>query len=110
MRAVDANTVENLLDILEELIEVDRSSQGNMTKVSLALQIGVFAGGAHFARVDDAESRIKDTAGDGVIALVGFVGDNLDDATAKNFIRRDDTELNTGDEVGHSSYYTVTNM
>jgi hypothetical protein len=46
--------------------------------MALALKVGVFAGGADLAALNDTEPGIKDTAGDGDVSLMSLVGDDLD--------------------------------
>ena len=46
--------------------------------MALALEIRVLAGGADLAALNDTEPGIKDTTGDGVVALMSLVGDDLD--------------------------------
>ena len=92
-RAVQANRVQHLDRELEELVEVYGARKGDVTKVTLALEVCVLAGGADLAGLDDAETGVKDAAGDGVAPLVGLVGDDLDDRTPQDFLGRRDAKL-----------------
>jgi len=53
-----------------------------MSKMTLALQIGVFAGGAYLPGVDNTKAGIKDTTGHGIIALICFIGHDFHDRSA----------------------------
>ena len=57
-----------------------------MPNVTLTLEVGVLAGGANLAALDDAEAGVKDAARDGVTALVGLVSDHLDDRAPQDLL------------------------
>ena len=92
-RAVQADCVEDLDRKLEELVEVDGAREGDVTKVTLALEVGVLAGRADLAALDDAEAGVKDAAGDGVTPLVRLVRNDLDDRSPQNLFGRRYAEL-----------------
>jgi hypothetical protein len=91
---VDANTVEGLDGEIKELVEVDGSGKSNVSEMSLALKIRVFAGRADLTALDNTEPGIKDTAGNRVICLMGLVGNNFDDGSPEDLFRRSDPKLN----------------
>ena len=57
----------------------------------------MLAGRADAATLDDSEPRVKDTARNGVVALVRLVGDDLHDRATQNLLGGRDAELNTHD-------------
>ena len=62
--------------------------------MSLALEVGVFAGGTDLAALDNTEPGIKDTSRNGVICLMGLVGDDFDNGSPEDLFRRSDSKLN----------------
>ena len=91
---VDANTVEGLDSEIKELVEVDGSGKSNVSEMSLALEVGMFAGRADLAALDHTEPGIKDTARNRVICLMGLVGNDFDDGSPEDLFRRSDPKLN----------------
>ena len=61
--------------------------------MTLALEVGVLAGGTNLAALDDAEAGVKDAAGDGVTALVGLVSDHLHDRAPQDLLGRRNAKL-----------------
>ena len=64
-----------------------------MPKVTLALEVGVLAGGADLAGLDHTETGIEDTAGNGVAALMGLVGYDFHDRAPQNLLGRRNAKL-----------------
>ena len=95
--AVNAYAVQDLDGVVQELVEVDRAGQGNMSEVSLALQVRVLAGRANLPALDHAQTSIKDTARNRVVSLMGLVGCDLYHRTAEDFLGGGNTELDTHD-------------
>ena len=62
--------------------------------MSLALEVGVFAGGTDLAALDNTEPGIKDTARNRVICLMGLVGNNFDDGSPEDLLGGSDPKLN----------------
>lgn len=96
-RAVHTDGVEGLDGKVEKLVEVDGPSESDVAKVALALEIGVLAGGADAAALDDAEPCVKHAARDGVAALLGLVGDDFDDRPPEDLLWGSDAELDAYD-------------
>ena len=96
-RAAQADGVEGLDGKVEKLVEVDGPSESNVAKVTLALEVGVLAGGADATALDDAEPGVKHAAGDGVAALLGLVGDDFDDRPPEDLLGGSDAELDAYD-------------
>lgn len=107
VRAVQADDVAQLLDPVEELVEIHRPSKCDVTEVSGAELVGVFAGGTDLAVLNDSEAGIKDAIRHRLSRLIGFVGGNLHDAPLENVVGVCDAELNSGDCVAHFTSYTV---
>ena len=68
-----------------------------MAKVTLALEVGVLAGGAYSTALDHAEPGVKYAARNGVVSLVGLVGDNLDHRATQDLLGGRDAELYADD-------------
>ena len=66
-----------------------------MPEVTLALEVGVLAGGTDLAGLDDAETGVKHATGDWVTTLVGLVGNDFDDGAPQDFFGRRDAELHS---------------
>jgi hypothetical protein len=69
-----------------------------------AVLVGLLAGRADLAILDDTEFGVKDTIRDCLTALVGLVCRNLDHTALDNVVGGRDTELNTYDRVAHVAY------
>jgi len=78
-----------------------------MTKVTRTELIGVFAGWADLAILNDTETRIKDTVRDRLARLIGLISCNLHDTPLQNVVGVCDAELNSSDSVAHFTSYTV---
>lgn len=107
MRAVEADDVAQLLNPVEELVEVHRPSQRNVSEVTWAELIRVLAGGADLAVLNDAEASIEDAIRHGLLRLIGLVGGNLHDAPLENVVGVCNAKLNSSDDVAHFTSYTV---
>ena len=92
--AVDTDAVEGLDGEVKELVEVDWTGKSDVAEMALALEVGVFAGGADLAALDNTEPGIKDSAGDWIIGLMSLVGDNFHHRPPEDFFRRSDPKLN----------------
>jgi hypothetical protein len=108
--AVHAYTVKYFLEVGKELVEVDRTSEGDVTEVTLAFQVGMFAGGADFTGVYDTKTGIEYTTGYRIVSLIGFVCDDVNNASAKDFFRASDAKLNPNNNFRHCSYYKTTSV
>ena len=64
-----------------------------MSEVTLALEVGVLAGGADLTGLDDAETGIKDAAGNRVAALMGLVGYDFHDRAPQDLFGRRNAKL-----------------
>ena len=91
--AAQTDRVESLDRKVEELVEVDGAGECDVPKVALALEIGVLAGRADAAALDDAEPCVKDSARNRVVALMRLVGDDLHDRATQNLLGGRDAEL-----------------
>ena len=76
---------------------IDRTSQTIVSKVTGAVMIGLTTGAAYFPIVEDAHTRIKETADLGLIAFIWIVRGDLHHRTAFNLLRREDAELHAHD-------------
>ena len=65
-----------------------------MSEMSLALKIGVLAGGTDLAALDDTEPCIKDAARNWIVGLMSLVGDDLHHRPPKDLLGRSDPKLN----------------
>jgi hypothetical protein len=61
LAAVVAHSLENLLDLLQKTMMIDRHSQFDDTKMTWALDLVFFAGGAFEVSIDSAEMRVVGT-------------------------------------------------
>lgn len=106
-RAVEADDVAQLLNPVEELVEIHGPSQRNVPEVTWAELVGVLAGGADLAVLNDAEAGIEDAIRHRLLRLVGLVGGNLHDAPLENVVGVCNAKLNSSDDVAHFTSYTV---
>ena len=74
-----------------------------MSKVPRTVLVGLFAGRAHLAVLNDSEARIKHAIRRRIPAEVGFVGGDLHDAALDDVIGVSDAKLNAYDCVTHCS-------
>ena len=65
-----------------------------MAEMSLALEIGMLAGGTDLAALNNAEAGIKDSAGNWIVSLMSLVGNDFNDRTTKDLLGRSDPKLN----------------
>lgn len=72
-----------------------------MSKVSRAVLVRLFAGGAHLAILNDAETGIEYTIGNGLVALIGLVSSDLDDGALANIFGIRNPKLDSNDSVTH---------
>jgi len=86
---------------IKELVEIDGTSKRDMPEVTRTILVGLLAGGTLLSVLDDTETGIKDTVGDGLTALVGLVCSNLHHRALENIIRVGESELNANDSVTH---------
>ena len=107
LRAVQADGVRQLLDPVEELVEVDRASERDVTEVSGTILIRVLAGRTDLAVLDDTEPRIKHAICNRLTRLICFVSCNLHDTPFENVVGVCDAKLNASDCVAHFTSYTV---
>ena len=99
--AVETDHVGELLNRIEELVEVHGTSQRDVSKVSRAELVRLFAGGAHLAILNDAETGIEYTIGNGLVALIGLVSSDLDDGALANIFGIRNPKLDSNDSVTH---------
>lgn len=104
-RAVHTDIAQDLLNVVEVLVEVDRTCQRDVSKVTLTLLVGVLAGRTDLARLDDTEACIEDAAGDWIGSLVGLVRRDFDNRTPQDLLRRRDPKLDTNHCIGHFLLY-----
>ena len=99
--AVQADEVCELLCRVEELIEVDRTCELNVTEVSGTRLVRLPTRRTHLAILDDTEPSIEDAVCDWLCALVGLVCRNFHDTTLPNVLGIGDAELNSNDRIAH---------
>jgi len=75
-----------------------------VAKVTRAELVGLLAGRTDLAVFDDAETSIEDAICDGLIVLVGLVGENFNDGALDEVLRIRDSELNSDDSITHVEY------
>ena len=99
--AVEADDVCESSDRIKELVEIDRTRESDVTEVTRAVLVGLLAGRALLSILNNAEAGVKDTVGDGLTALVGLVGGDLNNRTLEDVVRVGESELNANDSVTH---------
>lgn len=99
--AVQTDLVGEFVNHVEELDEVDRASHANVSEMPRALQIRVAARRADLSILGGTKARIKDAAGDGLIALVVLIRCDLDDTLLDDVVGAPDAELDANDLVAH---------
>lgn len=104
-RAVHTDIAQDLLNVINVLVEVDRACQGDVSEVTLALLVGVLAGRTDLSRLDDAETSIEDSTWDRIGTLVGLICDDFDNRTPQDLLRRGDSKLDTNHCIWHFLLY-----
>ena len=103
-RAVHADEVAHLFDDIEELVEIHRTSQTDVTEMTRTVLVCLLAGRADLAILNDTELGVKDAARNRLTALVGLVCRNLDHTALDNVVGARNAELNAYDCVAHDAY------
>jgi len=93
--------VAELLHRIEELIQIDRAGQLDVSKVTRAILVGQLACRADLAVLNHAEARIEHAIGNCLGGLICLVSCDLDHAALQDVVRISDTKLNTDDCVTH---------
>ncbi len=75
-----------------------------MAKVARTELIRLLAGWTNLAVFDDTEASIEDTICDGLIVLVGLVGEDFDDGALDEVLGIRDSKLNSDDSITHVEY------
>lgn len=99
--AVQADHICQLLHHVKELVEVDWTSQSNMSEMTWAELIRLLASWADLAVFNDAETCIEDAICDGLIVLVCLVCDDLDNGALEQILGVCNAELDTDDRITH---------
>ena len=102
LRAAQTDEIRELLDRVEELVEIDRTCEFNVSEVTRTGLVCLFACGAHLAVLNHTEACVEHAIRYGLVALIGLIGRNLDDAPLADVLRVRDAELNAYDRVAHS--------
>jgi hypothetical protein len=100
----EADEVAKFLGRLKELVEIDRPSERNVSKVTGAQLVCLLARGADLAILYHSEPCVKDPVGDRLIALIGLVGRDLDDGPLADVLGVGNAELDADDCIPHSVY------
>ena len=103
-RAVEADHIRKLLDGVEELVEIDGTSQCNVSEVTRAELVRLLAGGADLPILNDTEACIKHAIRNRLVALVGLVGGDFHDGALANILGIRNPKLNSNDSVAHDAY------
>jgi hypothetical protein len=103
--AIHAQITKDLDDLIEVLVEIHRTSESNVSKVTLALLICVFAGRTDLAGLDHSEARIKDSTGNRSGSLKGLICCNLNYRSLGDLLGRGDAKLNSDNGIGHLLLY-----
>ena len=98
---VQTDHVTNLLHNIEELVEIDRSCECNVTKVTWTELIGLLTGWTYLTILNDTETAIEHAIGDRLIALVGLVGGHFHNGTLTDVLGIGNAELNAYNSVAH---------
>jgi hypothetical protein len=99
--AREADEVAELLGCLKELIEIDRPSEWNVSKVTGTELVRLLARGADLAIFDNSEACVKDTVGDGLVALIGLVCGDFDNRPLADVLGVGNAKLNADDCIPH---------
>jgi hypothetical protein len=99
--AGETDEVAELLGSLKELVEIDRPSDRNVSKVSRAELVRLLARGADLAIFNDSEPCVKDPVGDRLVALIGLVCRDLHDGPLADVLGIGNAELNADDSIPH---------
>jgi hypothetical protein len=91
---IQAYCVQDFDEVIQELVQIYRASKRDVTKVTLAVQIGVLARRTNLAALNYPEARIEHASGNWVITLVCLVCDDLYDRTTADLLRRRNAKLN----------------
>jgi hypothetical protein len=100
--AREADEVAELLGSLKELVEIDRPSEWNVSKVTGAQLVRLLTRGADLAILYDSEACVKDTVGDGLVALIGLVSRDFDNRPLADVLGVGNAKLNADDCIPHS--------
>jgi len=106
LRATNAHAIQDIKDVLEELNEINRPCKLVVAKMAGAVVIGLTAGAARLAILQNTHAGIKQSTNFRFGALIDRMRRNFHHGTTFNLFGAEDSKLNTnnGFNFGTRSY------